>query len=63
MESDSKSNSFSMAKSIVSAFLVKAISEGHIKSLDQPFRIFYPNSKAPMRKLLPWVIYRVCLPD
>ena len=33
---DSKSNSFSMAKSYVSALLGKAIKDGYIKSLDQP---------------------------
>ena len=40
---DSKSNSFSMAKSIVSAMLGKAIMEGKIKSLDQPVSAFYPE--------------------
>ena len=40
---DSKSNSFSMVKSIVSAMLGKAIMEGKIKSLDQPVRDFYPE--------------------
>ncbi len=38
---DSKSNSFSMAKSITSAMLGKAIMEGHIKSLDQPVSDFF----------------------
>ncbi len=38
---DSQTNSFSMAKSIVSAMLGKAIQEGHIKSLDQPLGDFY----------------------
>ena len=33
---DSKSNSFSMAKSYVSGLMGKAIEEGYIKSLDQP---------------------------
>ena len=33
---DSKSNSFSMAKSYVSGLMGKAIMQGHIKSLDQP---------------------------
>lgn len=37
---DSKTNSFSMAKSITSALLGKAIQEGHIKSLDQPIGDF-----------------------
>lgn len=42
---DSKSNSFSMAKSIVSASLGKAILEGKIKSLDQKVTDFYPIFK------------------
>src|SRR5690606_15794262 len=33
---DSKSNSFSMAKSYVSGLMQKAIEQGHIKGLDQP---------------------------
>lgn len=40
---DSRSNSFSMAKSIVSAALFKAIEEGKIKSLDQKVGDFYPK--------------------
>ncbi|NAS31748.1 serine hydrolase [Flavobacteriaceae bacterium R38] len=40
---DSKSNSFSMAKSITSAMLGKAIMEGHIKNLDQPVKDFFPE--------------------
>lgn len=40
---DSKSNSFSMAKSIVSASLGKAIREGKIKSLDQKVSDFFPE--------------------
>lgn len=43
---DSKSNSFSMAKSIVSASLGKAIMEGKIKSLDQKVSDFIPGFKA-----------------
>lgn len=39
----SKSNSFSMAKSIVSAMLGKAIMEGYIKDLDQPVGDFFPE--------------------
>lgn len=39
---NSKSNSFSMAKSYVSAMLGKAIMDGHIKSLDQPVCDFLP---------------------
>ncbi|MDX1470541.1 MAG: serine hydrolase [Flavobacteriaceae bacterium] len=40
---DSKTNSFSMAKSMVSAMLGKAIMEGHIQSLDQPVGDFFPQ--------------------
>ncbi|WP_026703685.1 serine hydrolase domain-containing protein [Flavobacterium soli] len=43
---DSKSNSFSMAKSIVSASLGKAILEGKIKSLDQKVSDFFPEFAA-----------------
>ncbi|MEL0226527.1 MAG: serine hydrolase [Flavobacteriaceae bacterium] len=39
----SKSNSFSVAKSFVSAMLGKAIEQGHIKSLDQEVGDFYPE--------------------
>ena len=42
---DSKSNSFSMAKSIVSAALGKAIMEGKITSLEQKVGDFYPEFK------------------
>ncbi len=41
----SKTNSFSMAKSIVSSLLGKAIMDGYIKSLDQPISDFYPQYK------------------
>ena len=40
---DSKSNSFSMAKSYVSGLMGKAIEEGYIKSLDQPVSDFLPT--------------------
>lgn len=40
---DSKSNSFSMAKSVVCAALGKAIQQGKIKSLDQKVSDFYPQ--------------------
>jgi len=40
---DSKSNSFSMAKSYVSGLMGKAIEEGYIKSLDQPVSDFFPE--------------------
>lgn len=39
---DSKSNSFSMAKSYVSGLMGKAIQDGYIKSLDQPVCDFLP---------------------
>ncbi|HLA54683.1 MAG TPA: serine hydrolase [Flavobacterium sp.] len=44
-DKDSKSNSFSMAKSYVSASLGKAIMEGKIKSLDQRVSDFFPEFK------------------
>ena len=40
---DSKSNSFSMAKSIVSMALFKAIEEGKIKGLDQKVSDYFPQ--------------------
>ena len=40
---DSKSNSFSMAKSYVSALMGKAIDEGYIKGLDQPVGDYFPE--------------------
>lgn len=40
---DSQTNSFSMAKSITSAMLGKAIDDGFIKSLEQPVSDFYPQ--------------------
>ncbi len=42
---DSQTNSFSMAKSITSALLGKAIDDGFIKSLEQPVGDFYPQYK------------------
>ncbi|MBI6120968.1 serine hydrolase domain-containing protein [Salegentibacter maritimus] len=39
----SKTNSFSMAKSIVAALLGKAIKDGYIKSLEQPVADFFPQ--------------------
>ncbi|MBW3518915.1 serine hydrolase [Flavobacterium sp. NKUCC04_CG] len=42
-DKDSKSNSFSMAKSVVSAALGKAIQEGKIKGLDQKLIDFLPE--------------------
>ena len=44
-DKNSKSNSFSMAKSIVSASLGKAIMQGKIKSLDQKVSDFFPEFK------------------
>ncbi|MBO3096683.1 serine hydrolase domain-containing protein [Gelidibacter pelagius] len=40
---NSKTNSFSMAKSYVSGLMQKAIEQGHIKSLDQPVGDFFPE--------------------
>lgn len=40
---DSRTNSFSMAKSIVSALLGKSIQEGSIEGLDQPVADFFPQ--------------------
>lgn len=40
---ESKTNSFSMAKSITTSLLGKAIMQGHIKGLDQPVSDFYPE--------------------
>ncbi|WP_417201228.1 serine hydrolase domain-containing protein [Bizionia sp.] len=42
-DENSKSNSFSMAKSYVSAMLGKALMQGHIKSLNQPVSDFLPE--------------------
>ena len=42
-DENSKTNSFSMAKSYVSGLLGKAIMDGYIKSLDQPLSDFYPE--------------------
>ncbi len=42
---DSRSNSFSMAKSYVSGLLGKAIMDGYIKGLDQPVGDFIPKFK------------------
>lgn len=40
---NSQTNSFSMAKSITSALLGKAIDDGFIKNLEQPVADFYPH--------------------
>ena len=42
-DQNSKTNSFSMAKSYVSGLLGKAIMDGYIKSLDQPVSDFFPE--------------------
>lgn len=42
-DENSKSNSFSMAKSYVSGLMGKAIEDGYIKSLDQPVGDFFPE--------------------
>ncbi|WP_203294992.1 serine hydrolase domain-containing protein [Luteirhabdus pelagi] len=42
-DANSKTNSFSMAKSIVSVLLGKAVQEGHIESLEQPVADFFPE--------------------
>lgn len=47
---DSKSNSFSIAKSVVSAALGKAIMDGKIKSLDQKVTDFFPELKGKYAK-------------
>lgn len=39
----SRTNSFSMAKSIVSALMFKAIQDGHLESINQPVADFYPQ--------------------
>ncbi|MDT0689670.1 serine hydrolase [Salegentibacter sp. F188] len=39
----SRTNSFSMAKSIVSALLGKAMKDGHLESLEQPVADFFPQ--------------------
>ncbi|GAA4268679.1 serine hydrolase domain-containing protein [Hyunsoonleella aestuarii] len=42
-DENSKTNSFSMAKSITTSLLGKAIMDGYIVSLDQPITDFYPQ--------------------
>ncbi|MGJ8591371.1 MAG: serine hydrolase domain-containing protein [Aquaticitalea sp.] len=42
-DENSKTNSFSMAKSYVSGLMGKAIEQGYIKSLDQPVGDFFPE--------------------
>jgi CubicO group peptidase (beta-lactamase class C family) len=47
---DSKSNSFSMAKSIVAALMGKAIQDGYIKSVEQPLTDFFPEYNSELGK-------------
>ena len=47
---DSKSNSFSMAKSYVTSLLGKAIMDGFIQNLDQPVIDFFPELKGEYAK-------------
>lgn len=47
---NSKTNSFSMAKSITVALLGKAINDGYIKSLDQPVGDFFPKYRDGLAK-------------
>jgi len=46
-DKEGKSNSFSMAKSIVSASLGRAIMDGSIKSLNQKVKDFFPEISGP----------------
>lgn len=39
----SRTNSFSMAKSVVTALMFKAIQDGYIENIDQPVADFYPQ--------------------
>ncbi len=48
----SLSNSFSMAKSITSALLGKAIFDGYIESLEQPVKDFLPEFSSPYNSSL-----------
>jgi CubicO group peptidase (beta-lactamase class C family) len=47
---NSKTNSFSMAKSVITAALGKAIMQGKIKSLDQKVTDFFPELKGKFAK-------------
>ncbi|MDX1543735.1 MAG: serine hydrolase [Christiangramia sp.] len=42
-EKDSKTNSFSMAKSIVTALMFKAIQDGYLENINQPVADFFPQ--------------------
>jgi CubicO group peptidase (beta-lactamase class C family) len=49
-DKNSKTNSFSMAKSVITAALGKAIMQGKIKSLDQKVSDFFPELKGKFAK-------------
>ncbi len=49
---NSLSNSFSMAKSITTALLGKAIQDGYINSLEQPVTDFFPQFKSSFNSVL-----------
>ncbi|MBT8296069.1 MAG: serine hydrolase, partial [Gramella sp.] len=42
-DNNSRTNSFSMAKSIVTALMFKAIQDGHLENTDQPVADFFPQ--------------------
>ncbi|MCM8569580.1 beta-lactamase family protein [Gramella jeungdoensis] len=42
-DKDSKTNSFSMAKSIVTALMFKAIQDGYLENINQPVADFFPQ--------------------
>ncbi|MDX1762370.1 MAG: serine hydrolase, partial [Christiangramia sp.] len=44
----SKTNSFSMAKSIVTAMMFKAIQDGYIENINQPVSDFFPQFKSDL---------------
>src|SRR5690606_34587966 len=48
----SKSNSFSMAKSITAALLGKALEEGKVSSLEQELKDFVPELAGPFAEAL-----------
>ncbi|MCM5662371.1 serine hydrolase domain-containing protein [Galbibacter mesophilus] len=48
----SKSNSFSMAKTLVVTLMQKAIQQGYIESMEQPVADFYPQFNSAMGKKL-----------
>lgn len=48
----SLTNSFSMAKSITTALLAKAIEDGYIENLEQPVKDFFPQFDSPYKSEL-----------